>query len=170
MRIHRIIGAQDADNPFCGDHCKGGGRWTSPGVHAAYASGSPGSALLECLAHRSHTGRTLVLATARLPAGSVEVLEDLPDGWQGRPYAPEVRAVGDAWVRSGRSLALQVPSALVAGEFNVLVNPEHRLFSKIVIESLEGIAVDPRFTDEGEDGGGTGDDDGSRDAAATDGQ
>lgn len=145
MRIHRIVGAEDADNPFCGDHCKGGGRWTSPGVHCAYASGSPGSALLECLAHGSHRGRTLVLATARLPAGSVETLDPLPEGWLARPYSPEVRAVGDAWSRSGRSLALRVPSALIAGEFNVLVNPDHPLFAKIALESVEGIAIDPRF-------------------------
>ena len=152
MRIHRIVGAEDADNPFCGDHCKGGGRWTSPGVHCAYASGSPGSALLECLAHGSHRDRTLVLATARLPRDSVETLEDLPEGWLARPYSPEVRAVGDAWAAAGRSLALRVPSALISGEFNLLVNPEHPWFTKIVVESVEGIAIDPRFEGEDDDG------------------
>lgn len=128
-----------------GEHCKGGGRWTSPGVHAAYCSASPGGALLECLAHGSHEDRTLVLATARLPADLLETLQPLPDGWRARPYSPDVRAVGEAWAASGRSLALRIPSALVPGEYNVIVNPEHPGFPRITIESVEGIAVDPRL-------------------------
>ena len=32
---------------------------------------------------------------------------------------------GEMWVRSGNQLAIQVPSAAIAGEFNILLSPLH---------------------------------------------
>lgn len=55
----------------------------------------------------------------------METLADtlLPAGWQGA--VSTTRSLGDAWVRSGRSLVLDVPSAVVPGERNLLINFLH---------------------------------------------
>lgn len=39
--------------------------------------------------------------------------DDLPEGWDARPYGPASQEIGDAWVRSQASLVLRVPSIFV---------------------------------------------------------
>ena len=69
----------------------------------------------------------------------VEVIgeDDLSDGWRDRPE--ETRMIGDSWLGEGRSVGLQVPSAVVPVESNILINPEHRAFT----ESVEEIRSNP---------------------------
>src|SRR5690606_11408433 len=65
--IYRIVARRDAESPFSGARCRHGGRWSTPGVHLAYASASPGGALLEYLAHGGGRASTpMVLVCARL--------------------------------------------------------------------------------------------------------
>ena len=66
-----------------------------------------------------------MLATAELPAGTTLAECNEPSTWRDLPYRPEVQQVGANWLGSGRSLALRVPSALVEGEVNVLLDPAH---------------------------------------------
>ena len=58
-------------------------------------------------------------------------LTALPRHWRSDPPPPEVRAVGDEWILAGSSPVLQVPSALVPGESNFLLNPAHEDFPKL---------------------------------------
>ena len=55
------------------------------------------------------------------------------------------RAVGDAWVRAGRSAVLAVPSAIVPEELNYLLNPAHPGFRTIAIGKPVLFAFDPRL-------------------------
>ena len=84
------------------------------------------------------------LIGARLPDSLVELFpaEDLPANWSSSPVPPEVQAIGDAWIRSGLSLALQLPSAVVAGSYNILINPEHSDFNQFKVESSEPFEFD----------------------------
>src|SRR6186713_3297828 len=95
-----------------------GGRWSSPGTRVAYASGNSALAVLEVLVHMASSGLPgYSLVRAHVPDALVEELpaSELPRSWRAFPVPPEVQAVGDAWVRSGRALALRVPSAIVEG-------------------------------------------------------
>lgn len=49
----------------------------------------------------------------------------LPSGWDDPASTTVAAAVGSAWVRSGASVALRVPSAVVPFEHNVVLNPVH---------------------------------------------
>jgi RES domain-containing protein len=49
----------------------------------------------------------------------------LPPDWHDTPGHPASRALGDAWLARGDTVALIVPSAVVPGERNVLINPHH---------------------------------------------
>jgi RES domain-containing protein len=52
---------------------------------------------------------------------------------------------GPGWVRSKRSVAFEVPSAVVEGEWNVLLNPAHADFSKIEIAPATPFRYDERM-------------------------
>ena len=56
---------------------------------------------------------------------------EYPKGWDEFPYRKEVQKVGDDWVKSNRSLALAVTSAVDKTSKNYLVNPGHPDFAKI---------------------------------------
>ncbi len=49
----------------------------------------------------------------------------LPPGWDDPVSTAASAPVGSAWVASGASVALRVPSAVVPFERNVLLNPAH---------------------------------------------
>jgi RES domain-containing protein len=146
VRLYRVIEAHDAAQPFAPD--AGGGRWTHPGNSCVYASLSPAAALLEYLVHlEGRTPDRLLLATAAIPAAQVLVESNLPSTWCTLPYHEEVRQVGDGWLRSGRSLALQVPSAvcMCMDEGNVLLNPDHPAFAALQLVALRPLNIDPRL-------------------------
>ena len=73
----------------------------------------------------------------------------LPKNWKADPVPAEAQAVGDAWVRSGESAVLSVPSALVPDESNFLLNPVHPEFVKLKIRKPVAFQFDPRFAVKG---------------------
>ncbi len=82
---------------------------------------------------------------ATVPPGTVLSETNEPSTWQELPYRHEVQQVGAAWLESGRSLALRVPSALCNGESNVLLNPGHEGFAGLQLQELRPTRVDPRL-------------------------
>lgn len=50
---------------------------------------------------------------------------ELPLGWEPGSRTT-TRLIGDHWLAGGRSVVLQVPSAVVVGETNFVLNPTHR--------------------------------------------
>ena len=53
--------------------------------------------------------------------------------------------MGAHWALSGRSLLLQVPSAVVAGEYNVLINPTHPEMGTVTIADVRPYVFDERL-------------------------
>jgi RES domain-containing protein len=144
LRVHRVIEAKEASQPFAPS--ANGGRWSPPGRACVYASLTPAGALLEYLAHGDGCPpEGLLLATAELPAGTTLAECNEPSTWRDLPYRPEVQQVGAAWLGSGRSLALRVPSALVDGEVNVLLDPDHPGYAAMRVQSLARLRMDPRL-------------------------
>ena len=69
----------------------------------------------------------------------------LPRNWRDDPPPAQVRAMGDEWIVSGTSVVLRVPSALVPGENNFLLNPGHRDFARLRIGKPLSFRFDPRL-------------------------
>ena len=126
-----------------------GGRWNSPGLGVIYASRSYAGAMLECLAHagigrvpRSHVAIEIAIAaTVRVERHDES---SLPAGWD-HADLPVARAFGDAWVRERRTAVLVVPSVVARREGNVLLNPQHADFKKVVAGSPEPVVWDARL-------------------------
>ncbi len=53
--------------------------------------------------------------------------------------------IGDTWVATRTSLALQVPSAVAPHHVNYLLNPAHPDFPTLTIAAPEPFALDPRL-------------------------
>jgi RES domain-containing protein len=84
-----------------------------------------------------------------LPEDSLERLDpaSLESGWQRN--IGYTRAVGDEWIRQGRSLALAVPSAVLAESLNILINPAHSRGHEVIIEESMPFEFDPRLRPSG---------------------
>lgn len=87
------------------------------------------------------------LISGTLEDSLVEDLEisSLPKDWNVSPVPPHVQAIGDSWIKSGRRLALRVPSVVVAGGHHLLINPAHPDAARLKIDSIESFEFDPRL-------------------------
>jgi RES domain-containing protein len=145
----RIVKMKHASTAFSGkgaaDH---GGRWNSRGVAVVYASLTKSLAALENLVHLNPPVR-FKWAVFRLEFEDARVekfaLKKLPADWQVEPPPPSTRRIGDLWVREARSAILALPSAIIPGESNFLLNPAHPDFKKISIGRPGPFAFDPRL-------------------------
>ncbi len=126
-----------------------GGRWNRKGTPMIYLSESRALAALELLVHldRADLLSGYVSIEARLDDAWVErcSLDSLPQGWHQLPIPLGVQDIGEEWARSRRSVALCVPSAVVPGEFNYLLNPRHPGFGEVQIGAAARFCLDLRL-------------------------
>lgn len=126
-----------------------GGRFNSPGTAVVYAAGSESLAILEVIVHLEDAGilPSYSLCAATFDEGVVERLDEslLPEGWRSDPPPMAAQAVGDAWVKEGRSAVLSVPSAVVPRERNYLINSLHPDFYAVELSEPEPFAFDERL-------------------------
>jgi RES domain-containing protein len=80
-----------------------------------------------------------------VPGEAIERPERYPSSWREYPYCPATQKFSSEWARAGRTVALRVPSAVVPGEFNYLLNPEHEMFAKLKISPAEPFTFDSRI-------------------------
>lgn len=123
------------------------GRWHTRGKRIIYCADSPAAALLEILVHLEvdlhdlpERYRLLKFdAPDDLRVDRLEI-DTLPKDWRDR--ADLTRAAGDAWLTTGATALLRVPSAIVPETSNVLLNPAHADASRITIASASEHALD----------------------------
>ena len=126
-----------------------GGRWNTRGRPAVYASTRLSLAALELLVHTDVplVPQDLVACEIEIPEDvAIEVVEpgDLPRNWRA-PGHPACRAIGDTWLAEERTAVLRVPSAVVPEEWNVIINPRHRVANAIQIVRRRPFAFDSRL-------------------------
>ena len=128
-----------------------GGRWNSEGVPVLYTAENRSLAALETMVH---TPMKLLhslpfrLITVYIPDSfkidSVSTVQ-LPEKWFEYPAPPQLAAIGDAWQRSLRTEVLRVPSVIMPGEFNYLINPEHPRAKEAFVTTVDPWLPDERF-------------------------
>ncbi len=151
MRVWRICKAEQAATAFAGEGALlYPGRWHHAGTPVVYCSESRALAALEQLVHlhRNRLPPHFVCFGVNVPEdltiGHVRT-EDLPAEWRRQPGPTELRDVGNRWAESGETVVLQVPSAIVPGEHNFLLNPRHVDFGRLTISDPEPFAFDERL-------------------------
>src|SRR6266705_4444312 len=113
-------------------------RWHTRCRRIVYLADHPASALLEILVRRQVDAEDLpdtyqliaVDVADNVVVASVEETI-LPAGWQVDENA--TRTIGDAWLTSGNTALLRVPSAIVPFAWNWLLNPAHADWPKAAV-------------------------------------
>jgi RES domain-containing protein len=127
-----------------------GGRWNSKGVALVYTSATRSLCLLEVAIHTplGILPKDYSLVHIELPdklAGTDISAEKLPHGWRDFPPPAFTQEIGDRFVKEARHPYIKVPSAIVPGDFNYLLNPLHAEFHKVTIHKVEPFDFDKRL-------------------------
>jgi RES domain-containing protein len=127
-----------------------GARWNSKGTEIIYCAQNRALAMAEVLVHLSLATlpSDFVMLTIDIPDDiSVEVLDPnkLSIDWNVFPCTFETPLLGDNFIRRNEACVLKVPSAVVKGDFNLLINPYHADFYKIKITDQIDFPFDKRI-------------------------
>jgi RES domain-containing protein len=127
-----------------------GGRWNSKGIPMIYSSDSRSLSMLEKYIH---------LPSGILPKDFVMMTIDIPDtiavdnvdektlgkNWKYESDLLDTKKIGDDFILSDHACVLCVPSAIVPGDHNFLLNPNHRDFEKIKTIEIIDFPFDKRL-------------------------
>lgn len=72
-------------------------------------------------------------------------VEDLPDNWNSFPRTLETKLIIDSVVNENKYAVISVPSVVVKGEFNIIINPNHKSFNRVKIIDCEPFPFDKRL-------------------------
>ena len=153
MTLYRITKTKYAATAFEGVGAKlAGGRWNSVGRAVVYTSEHPATAALEILVHvkRSQLLRDhYSVIVAEVPDDLIAQLDPaaLQKGWDAPEEGKASTDVGDAWFDAQVSVGLRVPSAVLRGQFNVLLNPLHPDWEQVALGELEAFLFDARLAE-----------------------
>ena len=150
MRFWRICSRRYAAKAATGEGAAlSPGRWNNRGVRVVYASTSLALAATETFVHihPKTQPNDLVSIEGEIPDEiKIEPLDlnRLPRDWR-EPRETSVRRFGDDWIRAAKNVALLVPSAVIRGEWNVLLNPAHADFRKVKFGKPASFKFDARM-------------------------
>lgn len=132
---------------------KYGGRWNNKGTRLVYTAESRSLAVLELAVHVAFNilPRNYHIVEIAIPENStlefdVSILKK--KDWKSNPPIEFTQSEGDKFVRDNKFLCLKVPSAIVEGDFNYLINPFHPDFKKVEIKTTSTFEFDERLLDE----------------------
>jgi len=150
MRVYRLSKRKYANALSGKGAALSGNRWNSKGTEIVYTAESRSLAMAEVVVH-------LTLAT--LPSDYVMMEIDVPDTikikvlditkldfpWNAHPPHKQSQKIGDRFIASMQACVLKVPSVVVQGDFNYLLNPFHSDFKDIKIVNVSDFLFDKRI-------------------------
>ncbi len=150
MRVFRLSRKKYSSALSGKGAAKFGNRWNSKGTEMVYSAESRALAMAEVVVHLTLATlpRDYVMIEIDLPDDislSEIKAEDLPQNWNIYPPTTLTQKMGDEFIHSLRSCVLKVPSAVVHGDFNFLINPYHQDFKKIKIHRVHDFPFDKRI-------------------------
>lgn len=150
MRVYRLSKRKYANNLSGKGAAKFGNRWNSKGVEVIYVAQSRALAMAEVAVHL--TLATLpsdyVMMEIEIPesiASDYLDVNDLSENWNSNPPTNITQQIGDSFIDSEKHCILKVPSAVVKGDFNFLINPHHKDFKKIRVIDISDFPFDSRI-------------------------
>ena len=150
MKVFRLAREKNA-TPLSGKGAaKYGARWNPVGVELIYTAQNRSLAMAEVAVHL--TLATLpedyMMLTIDIP-DDIKVKQlseaDLPADWQEFPHPVSTQDIGRDFVAQNEYCVLIIPSVVTPGDYNVLINPNHTDFSKIIITSIDKFPFDKRI-------------------------
>ncbi len=126
-----------------------GARWNSKGKAMLYTSQSIALCSTEIAVHTplGNLPDDYVLMSIEIPDDSILEIQQssLPSDWKFFPHPHSTQKIGDNFIAEEEYLVMKVPSVVVQGEFNYLLNPVHKDFQKVKILNTEPFSFDERL-------------------------
>ena len=127
-----------------------GGRWNFKGTRILYTADSRALCLAEIAVHTpiGVMPKDYFLITIEIPDSTPTIqieVESLSKDWRKFPYSKTTQDFGDNIITQNEYLLIKVPSAVVQGDYNILINPLHPDFGKIRITRKEKFDFDERL-------------------------
>lgn len=151
ITVWRLEKARHAPEAFSGEGARRvSGRWHHRGTAVVYASESLALSVLEKFVHLGFGGSRIAFVYFRIDIPGALSIEEvkvshLPRNWTESPPPDETKNIGTDWAKTGRTAVLKVPSVLIPGNCNFLLNPAHRDFRKMRISKPIVFAFDERM-------------------------
>jgi RES domain-containing protein len=150
MLVYRITKKQYANLDGIGGMLVAG-RWHDKGYRVVYFSESRSLALLEYLVHFDDyhlLPSDLVIMTLKMPSSTHIIAVDpmeLAADW--KESVNVTRAIGTKFLKNNEAPVLSVPTAIVPGEYNFVVNPLNQESTAFKIIKTEPFLLDSRIGD-----------------------
>ncbi|SEG27475.1 RES family NAD+ phosphorylase [Algoriphagus boritolerans] len=130
MRVFRLIRKKYGIELSGKGAALSGNRWNSKGTELIYCADSRALAMAEVAVHLSLSilPKDYVMVEIEIPISvslSALTMDDLPPIWNSFPHLLDTQKIGDGFVAERKNCVLKVPSAVVPGDFNFLINPHH---------------------------------------------
>jgi RES domain-containing protein len=127
------------------------GRWHEVGYKVIYTAQHRSLAALEYLVHLSNASllqSDFVISTIYLPDKVPHEIisnEMLSENWTNIQRVTITRKMGTNFLKSNTNLYLQVPSAIIHGEYNFIINPNNPLVNYCKILNENNFRFDGRL-------------------------
>lgn len=150
MEVYRITKTKYASDLTGFGAEKFGGRWNSKGFALIYTSQSKALAMVEVAVHLAYNLMPNDFSLVCLEIPDTEAIDELnlkklPTDWNNIPHTNGTQILGDEFILKNAYVCIKAPSVLVKGEYNYLLNPQHKSFSKIQIKYIEAFSFDKRL-------------------------
>ena len=129
---------------------KTGGRWNSKSIAMVYTSESRALCTAEIAVHipLGIMPKDFELISVEI-SDSIKIFElsmnELPKDWNSIPHSGKTQELGDKFVRENKHAVMKVPSAVVPGDYNYLINSNHEDAKKVKIIKIESFVFDQRM-------------------------
>ncbi len=127
-----------------------GNRWNSKGTEIIYCASSRALAMAEVAVHLNLAllPNDYLMIEINIP-NTIAIKKTnknkLPYDWDLFPHILPTQKVGDDFINKNKYCILQVPSAVVKGDINYLINPLHKDFKLIKIVNTYSFPFDKRL-------------------------
>ncbi len=148
MRVFRLTKRKYAGVLNGKGAAKSNNRWNSKGTEMIYTAESRALAMAEVVVHLSMDmlPDDFVMMEIDIPENvRVEEVVDFECGTYLWPPNHETQKLGDGFVRAEECAVLKVPSMVVNGDFNFLINPAHSDFEEISVVDVVDFPFDARL-------------------------
>ncbi len=150
MIVYRLSMSTHSDDLSGKGAEKNGGRWNSKGTALIYTSETRALCMAEIAVHTplGILPQDYELIAIEIPDHTnIQILElkSLPTDWRSIPHAHSTQEIGDQFVKANKYLVMKVPSVIVSGEFNYLINPGQKDMKSVKIKLKESFNFDKRL-------------------------
>jgi RES domain-containing protein len=126
-----------------------GGRWNNKLTPCIYTSESRALALLEYTVNINidDIPRALSIITLDIPDEDIYELKQsrLPGDWRDVPTPSSTKDLGSNLLNEAKNAVIKIPSAIIANEFNYILNPKHPNSKNFKITDIKDFVYDIRI-------------------------